>query len=209
MYTPASFAETDTKTLHQFIETHPFATLISQGESEPVASHLPLMLDPTFGEHGVLLGHIAKANSQWKHLVDRSILSIFHGPHAYVSSTWYQANNTVPTWNYVAVHVYGTVTLITEKDALAQLMQTTLDQFEEKTNRPEVASDLMGQLLDSIVRFEVKIERMEGKWKLGQNHTADRQQKVIDRLNAQDSAQSKKVAELMAQNIKGERLPKD
>lgn len=203
MYTPASFAETDIKTLHRFIASHPFATLVSHGDAEPGASHLPLMLDASRGEHGVIQGHMAKANSQWKDLVSNPVLAIFHGPHAYISATWYQANNTVPTWNYVAVHVYGTVTLITEKAALAKLMQATLDRFEENPNQADVKPELMDQLLDSIVGFEVKIERIEGKWKLSQNHSKDRQQKVIDRLNTQDASQSKKIAELMAQNLKG------
>jgi transcriptional regulator len=202
VYTPASFAETDPKTLHQFIENHPFATLVSQGDSGLGASHLPLMLDAQRGEHGALLGHMAKANSQWKNLADNPALAIFHGPHAYISATWYQAINTVPTWNYVAVHVYGTVTLITEKDALANLMRTTLDQFEEKANQADVEPELLDQLLDSIVGFEIKIERIEGKWKLSQNHSKDRQQKVIDQLNTQDASQDKKIAALMAQNLK-------
>jgi len=106
MYIQSNFVETDQHKLHDFIERQSFVTLVSNDGGEPVASHLPLLLDRDHGPHGRLIGHMARANPQWQSADNQSVLAIFHGPHAYISPTWYEAVNVVPTWNYVAVHVY-------------------------------------------------------------------------------------------------------
>src|SRR5215204_4517774 len=107
MYVPASFAISDEKTLESFIERYDFATLTSSSSTGLVASHIPIMLRRS-GGRAVLLGHVARANSQWQQFDGRAeALAIFHGPHAYVSPTWYATSPAVPTWNYAAVHVYG------------------------------------------------------------------------------------------------------
>jgi transcriptional regulator len=103
VYVPTAFAETDTTRLHEFIRRHSFSILTSFGEGGAIASHLPLLLDADAGSPGQLLGHMARANPQWRR-VDGEVLAIFAGPHAYVSPSWYEEPNTVPTWNYVAVH---------------------------------------------------------------------------------------------------------
>ena len=107
MYVPASFAVSDEKTLESFIERYDFATLITGSATGLVASHIPLMLRRSVG-NAFLIGHVARANSQWEHFDGNTeALAIFHGPHAYVSPTWYTTSPAVPTWNYAAVHVYG------------------------------------------------------------------------------------------------------
>ncbi|MFM9962214.1 MAG: FMN-binding negative transcriptional regulator, partial [Planctomycetaceae bacterium] len=130
MYIPPSFLETDRTKLHEFMEQHSFATLISSHEDEPVASHLPLLLDRDAGPHGRLMGHMARANSHWQTAGNQRALAIYHGPHAYVSPGWIAAQNVVPTWNYVTVHAYGTLRLIEDRDRLREILQRTVSRYE-------------------------------------------------------------------------------
>ena len=108
MYTPPSFAETDRDKLLAAVREYSFATIVSGGDGDLVATHMPLLLE-TNNDNARLVGHWAKANRQWNAADGQRVLAIFSGPHAYISPTWYAAPNTVPTWNYVAVHVYGTL----------------------------------------------------------------------------------------------------
>src|SRR5262249_55086886 len=107
MYIPAAFQETDQARLFECIEQNSFGLLISQVDGQPLATPLPFLLDRAAGPHGTLLGHVAATNPQWRHAEDQAVLAVFSGPHVYVSPSWYEADNAVPTWNYVAVHVYG------------------------------------------------------------------------------------------------------
>jgi transcriptional regulator len=183
MYIPASFQETDINKLHDFIEQHSFATLISQHESEPIASHLPLLLDRKSSSNGRLIGHMARANPQWQSAAGQHVLVIFHGPHAYISPTWYEAQNVVPTWNYIAVHAYGLFRLIEDQDRLLEIVSQTVRQYESPRPQPwsmdSPDSEFIDKLLSAIVGFEIDIERLEGKWKLNQNHPPERREKVI------------------------------
>src|SRR5947208_238650 len=138
MYVPPHFAESDPDALHVFIERHGFGLLVSQVGGEPFATHLPLLLDCTAGPHGTLLGHVARANPQWRELAGQTSLAIFSGPHAYVSPTWYEAENVVPTWNYVAVHAYGRAELVEDRDALMDIVRRSVAVYEAGTPRPWV-----------------------------------------------------------------------
>jgi transcriptional regulator len=206
MYIPSSFAETDAAKLHEFIEGHGFGILVTQGESGTVASHLPILLDREAGSQGKLIGHMARANSQWKNADGTEALVIFHGPHAYISPRWYEAKNVVPTWNYVAVHVYGTLHLVSDRAALVQTLRDTVDKYEGGTAQPwqidEPDEPFLEGLLGSIVGFEIEITRIEGKWKLNQNHTPERRTRVIDALREAAGEQRSKIAELMAQTLR-------
>src|SRR5262249_58448970 len=117
IYTPASFAETDVGKLHAFVRRQSFATLVSASSGGLVASHLPLLLDTQAGRLGHLLGHMARANPQWRQ-IDGDVLAVFHGPHTYISPSWYAEPGLVPTWNYVAVHAYGTLQLVEKPEDL-------------------------------------------------------------------------------------------
>ena len=108
MYIPKAFEVTDLSTLHEFIETYSFGTLVTVAGEQPVATRLPLILDRARGRNGSLLGHVARTNPQWRSFDgDRQCLVMFDGPHAYISPSWYATSPAVPTWNYAAVHVYG------------------------------------------------------------------------------------------------------
>jgi transcriptional regulator len=124
MYAPASFAVSDERTLESFIDRYDFATLTTPSAAGLVASHIPIMLRRSAGKAS-LIGHVARANSQWKHFDGHTeALAMFHGPHAYVSPTWYATSPAVPTWNYAAVHGYGKPRAREDGDvAAAKLME--------------------------------------------------------------------------------------
>ena len=136
MYIPTSFAVTDQTKLHDFIEQNSFGLLVSQVDGLPFASHLPLLLERQTGPHGCLIGHMARANPQWKHAGGQTALAIFSGPHAYISPTWYESEQVVPTWNYVAVHVYGPVQVIDDRHALRDIVEKTVQVYERAMPRP-------------------------------------------------------------------------
>lgn len=207
MYVPASFAETDLNVLHQFLEQHSFATLVTQQNHEPLASHLPLLLNRHSGKQGQLLGHFAKANPQSKTTQHEPVLAIFHGPHAYISPTWYEAANTVPTWNYQAVHVYGRYSAIDDPEELEAVIEQTVAFYETPQATPwsmqNAAPEFIDQLLQGIVGFTIEIERIEGKFKLSQNHPVERREKVIKALKQEHRDDSQAIAVLMQSQLPG------
>jgi transcriptional regulator len=202
MYIPASFAVTDHSALHDFIESHSFATLVSHDGTAPFASHIPLLLDRDAGPHGRLIGHVARANPQWQHAGGQRVLAMFTGPHAYISPTWYAAQNVVPTWNYVAVHVYGALRPIDDHSHLLDIVRRTVAVYERNMPRPwsvdSADATFIDKLLAAIVGFEIDIDRLEGKWKLSQNHDADRRARVVQALRAQGDTDGQQIAALMA-----------
>lgn len=205
MYIPSSFAETDIRKLHEFIDTHSFASLVTQGSTGAVASHLPLLLDREAGSQGKLIGHMARANAQWKDADGTEAFAIFHGPHAYISPTWYDDKNVVPTWNYVAVHVVGRLHIVSDRETLLQTLRDTVEKYEGGAAVPwsidEPDEQFLLGLLDSIVGFEIEITRIEGKWKLSQNHTPERRSRVIDTLKQTAGEQQHQIADLMSQTL--------
>lgn len=203
MYVPAAFAETDTARLHEFMRRHTFAVLTTNGGGGLMASHLPLLLDAGAGPCGHLLGHMARANPQWRD-VRGDVLVIFSGPHAYVSPSWYEAGETVPTWNYVAVHVYGTFHVVGDRAGLLEILRRSVRTYELPRPVPwafDESGPHVEKLLKAIVGFRIEITRLEGKWKLGQNHPAQRRQKVIRALEAEPVEDSRHIADLMRETL--------
>ncbi len=201
MYIPPSFAVTDRSKLCDFVDRHGFAILFSQSDHEPVASHLPLLLDRDSGPQGRLFGHMARANTHWQTAANQRVLTVFHGPHAYVSPSWYAAQNVVPTWNYVAVHATGTLRLIEDRDRLYDILRQTVIKYESPRPQPWSMSspdpEFLDKLLAAIVGFEIEVETWEGKWKLSQNHPPERQAKVIDGLRETGRSDELAIAEWM------------
>lgn len=205
MYVPAHFAESDLGVLHQFIDEHPFGLLISHQDGAPFATHLPFLLEREAGPHGTLLGHVARQNPQWQQLVGQEVLTVFHGPHAYISPTWYATEKTVPTWNYVAVHAYGAVTLIEDTESLVELVSELTQRSERNMPSPwsfDPHDSFVRKLATQIVGFRIEITHIEGKWKLNQNHPEERRRRVIDALRGQSGDDAIAVAELMSQTTK-------
>jgi transcriptional regulator len=200
MYVPAAFAEPDLSRLHDFIEQHSFGVLVSQADGLPFASHLPFLLERTAGPHGTLVGHVARANPQWRQAAGQTALAIFTGPHAYVSPSWYEAEQVVPTWNYTAVHAYGPVEVIEDKSALSDIVREMVRVYEKPMPRPwsfDASSTFAQRMLGQIVGFRITIDKIEGKWKLNQNHPVERRRKVIGVLRQRREENAQAVADLM------------
>jgi transcriptional regulator len=200
MYVPAHFVEANLATLHETIEQYSFATLISQTNGEPFASHLPLLMERNAGPSGTLLGHMARANPQWRDAAGQRVLAIFSGPHAYISPTWYEAEKTVPTWNYVAVHAYGRLELIEDLAEAEAVLRRTIEIYEASQPSPwklEESPEFVARLTQQIVAFRIPIERLEGKWKLNQNHPPERREKVMAILESRSDENSREIARLM------------
>jgi transcriptional regulator len=200
MYIPAAFAESDVAKLQDAIERYSFAILTSGAADGLMASHLPLLVDRTSGPHGTLLGHMARASGHWRAAAGQPVLALFSGPHAYISPRWYQAPQTVPTWNYVAVHAYGQLEVIEDEDAALELLQRTVRFYESPQTQPWELNELpqfVEKLVRQIVAFRIPIERLEGKWKLNQNRPSEQRARVIDELSRQATDDARAIAELM------------
>ncbi|MEX6500702.1 FMN-binding negative transcriptional regulator [Pseudomonas zhanjiangensis] len=206
MYLPASFRQDDLAALHQQIAEARLATVISQGPEGLQASHLPLLLVAEEGEFGTLYGHFARANPHWRALADgQEALVIFNGPEAYVSPSWYPAKaehgKVVPTWNYVAVHAYGRAELFDDAERLLTLVGRLSDQHEAGRAQPWAVSDAPRDYIDGMLRaivgFALPIQRLEGKWKLGQNRSTADQAGVREGLAASLEARDLELAARM------------
>jgi len=200
MYVPPHFGVSNLNSLHDAIERYSFAMLVSQSSDGLEASHLPLLLDRQAGPQGTLVGHMARANLQWQRAAGQEVLAIFSGPHAYISPRWYEAQGVVPTWNYVAVHAYGRLSLVENAAEVEALLRRTIEAYESSQPNPWRLSepkDFVERLARQIVAFRIPIERLEGKWKLNQNHPAERREKVAAVLEQRDDDNSKEIAELM------------
>lgn len=200
MYVPAAFRESDTRKQFDLIERNSFGLLVSALDQEPFATHLPILLDRTAAPNGRLIGHMARANPQWRQAEAQTVLAIFYGPHAYISPTWYEAENVVPTWNYVAVHAYGTFRAIHDRATLLEIVGKYVDFFEATMPKPwkfDPESEYSQQLAGAIVGFVIDISRLEGKSKLNQNQPRSRRQKVVQALYNSRDENSQSVADLM------------
>ncbi|VVN75515.1 FMN-binding negative transcriptional regulator [Pseudomonas fluorescens] len=183
MYSPSAFAEHDLLQLQQQILNSRLATLVTYGEQGLQASHLPLLLSPEQGPNGTLYGHLAKANPQWQELeAGAEALVIFAGADAYVSPSFYPSKaehgKVVPTWNYVAVHAYGSAEVFSDAQRLRNLVSALTDRHEAGRAQPWKVDDAPAHYIDgmlkAIVGFALPIQRLEGKRKLSQNrNTAD------------------------------------
>lgn len=204
MYTPAHFAETDLGILHAAMEAYSFASLIFEHEGKITASHLPLLLRRQAGDRGTLVGHMAKANEQWELAAGKEVLAIFSGPHTYISPTWYQEEKTVPTWNYVAVHAYGNLELISDSEEKLDILRQTVDIYERNMPSPwpmPEPGEFLSRLADQIVAFQIPLRCLEGKWKLNQNHPLARRQRVIAALQSRPDEASREIAGLMEERL--------
>ena len=199
MYIPKAFREDDVSTIHTLIREYSFATLVTQHEGVPFATHLPFILDAERGPNGTLLAHMARANPQWHDFNSaQEVLVIFQGPHAYISPSWYEVELSVPTWNYAVVHAYGLPRLIEDQEELYNLLKILIQTHEAQFDKPwpfQLSDDYLQKMMRGIVGFEIEITRLEGKFKLSQNRTETERENVITAL--QESKNTLMVAELM------------
>lgn len=198
MYTPKFFEETDPAKLLAFMRRYNFATLVTAENDVPEATHLPFIVEKR-GDKFILRAHMAKANPQWRQFSEKPVVVIFSGPHAYVSPLLYKDRENVPTWNYVAVHAYGTVKTfetVEENLTLLEKMMAEFDPVYFEGNWREIPEEYKTRLAGGIVAFEIEVTDLQGKKKLNQNKPGEDAQRVIAALE-KGSAGEKEIARYM------------
>jgi transcriptional regulator len=199
MYVPKHFSVEDSILLDGVIRDNPFGLLAGNLDGAPFATHLPFLLD---GDR--LLGHFARGNPHWKAIDGKTeMLAVFSGPHAYVSPRWYQPGPAVPTWNYVAVHVYGTPRVIDDAGRVRSLLDRLIAEYEAGAWTLDGQDDeFTARMMRGIVAFEMPVGRMQGKFKLSQNRSAADRERVAEELGKSADGASIGVARLM-QRLEG------
>lgn len=203
MYVPPHTRQSDPDFLHELLDRYDFGLLVIAGDDgRPEAVHLPFLHDREPAPHGRLLGHLARANPIARGiLAGRPALCIFQGPHGYISPAWYQDRDTVPTWNYVALHVNGVARPIDDRQAALDLLRRAIERYETPRPAPwrwdEVSPATLSRLLPAIVAFELPIASWQGKAKLSQNHPRSDRLAVVAALRREQGAASEELARWM------------
>lgn len=210
MYVPKHHEESDISVLHSLIKSHPLATWVTQGHGDLLANHIPFLLDPTRGEFGTLVGHVAKANRVWQSFSpDINSVCVFQGAETYITPSWYPSKHAhgkaVPTWNYAVVHAHGLPRAIEDREWLLQHVSQLTDQHEAEQALPWKVSDapqeFTDRLLQAIVGIEIPIAKLVGKWKVSQNRPEPDKLGVVAGLLARGDTQSKEMASLVNQHV--------
>lgn len=208
MYIPNANRVDDRAALVAFMGAHSFATLVSLVQGELFATHLPLVVVQQ-GEQTLLRGHLAKANPHWQELAtQREILVIFQGPHAYISPSHYEKWESVPTWNYIAVHAYGSARLIQDEAGLVATLSELIAANEATYQQQwdSLPEKFRHGMLNGIVAFEIAVTRLEGKFKLSQNRPAGDQERVATALAAHPDLTIATIGHYMQGHDQGEKV---
>ena len=210
MYIPRHYSQNNPDVIDGFIQSNSFATLVSVTDDGPTAVHIPVELRIDCDGGRWLYGHVARANRIWQSFrAERELLVIFNGPHAYISPRWFSSVN-VPTWNYMAVHVYGKPTIVEDRRQMFDMLKRMVERFEGNS---EVAAyrieDLPDKVLDSqmarIVCFQIKVGRIEAAYKLSQSDANHDQQTMVEELLKMGDDNSVRTAKAMAEILNEQR----
>ena len=191
MYVPAHFAEGSVPTLHAAIREIGFGALVTLGDDGLSASHVPMLIDTEPAPFGVLRGHIARANPQWRTVNgDDAALAIFLGPNAYITPSWHETKRhngkVVPTWNYVAVHARGRLRFFDDRESLRHIVTRLTEKYEAPREAPwqvtDAPADYIDAMLKAIIGFELTIDALDGKWKMSQNQPLENRAGVVEGL---------------------------
>lgn len=198
MYIPSFFVEDDEEKLIEFMREYNFATLVTAEKDFPTATHLPFLIEKRDGKI-YLQAHLAKANLHWQQFEKKDALVIFTEPHAYISPLLYEGKQNVPTWNYIAVHVYGSVKVFEQAENLA-LLEKQIKVFDKtyfETNWQEISVEYKTNLAKGVVVFELEAVDLQGKKKLNQNKKGKDAQNVIEAFEKSDSENERLIAKYM------------
>ena len=201
LYTPSHFETSDRVAIARLMHDHAFATLVTPAAPEPFISHLPLLFVAGCEPNGTLVGHMARANPHWRHAADASSIAVFHGPHAYVSPSWYaEPAKAVPTWNYASVHAHGVLEIIDDAAETRGVLDALVQRFESGREAPwqfAMPERQRDALVGAIVAFRLRIRRLEAKFKLSQNRPPGDQVRVAAALDREGYADAASVASWM------------
>ncbi|MEK5212364.1 FMN-binding negative transcriptional regulator [Bacillus subtilis] len=206
MYIPKYYKVTNINEIWDFVKENSFGTIVTTRKGKPIATHLPLQLVQE-GDTYFITGHIAYGNPQWRTFeTSEDVLVMFQGPHAYISSSWYKQEN-VPTWNYQAVHVYGTASILNEEE-LKQDLTSLLQKYEKHRENPVLWDRLSPQLLEQelkgIVGFKIRVQEIQAANKLSQNRHEEDYQNIVNKLYEEKDINSQQMAQLMESKFKKE-----
>jgi transcriptional regulator len=205
MYIPEHFRSEDRVAAIAFMRANPFVILVSTTTDGPFATHVPVVIRET-ADRLLIRGHVAKANPHWRHLEQEPhCLTIFHGPHAYISPTNYLTKENVPTWNYGAVHIYGNARTYSTPEELLGMLHDLIPTFEAEYAEQwaSLTEAYRSRMLSHIVGFEIEVTKIEAKFKLSQNRTREEQQHVIDSLSRDADTTISGTASLMCEHALG------
>ncbi|WP_446742724.1 FMN-binding negative transcriptional regulator [Silvibacterium acidisoli] len=211
MYIPRHNAENDLPTLRKLVRDHPLCALVTQTTSGMVASHIPMVLHEQDEGFGTLRGHVARANTQWRdHIADAEALGIFTGPDHYISASWYpgklEHGREVPTWNYVAVHVYGELRVIEDPAWLLDHLRSLTDTHEAASKAPwrvdDAPPEFIANMMRGIVGVELAVTRVEGKWKVSQNRDERDAAAVVAGLDELGTSESATMSRLVMERCR-------
>lgn len=199
MYIPKSYTNENIAEVKEFVTQNSFGILVSNSEERVVATHIPIELRTNAKGEEVLQGHLAKANPQWKSFKNNTeVLCIFNGADSYISSSWYDFEE-VPTWNYIAVHIYGKIKII-EEEELLQSLKYLVDKYETNSEKPvsiENLSEKTMQQINGIVGFEIEITDIQATKKLSQTRDDKNYSAIIDELEKSECPNSRAIAKEM------------
>ncbi|WP_136468132.1 FMN-binding negative transcriptional regulator [Flagellimonas onchidii] len=196
MYIPHYYKNENIDEIKTFLKENGFGILVNQVDGKPWATHIPLELNKDYQGNDVLEGHISKANPQWKAFeASKDVLCIFNGPHAYVSSSWYNEEE-VPTWDYIAVHVYGKLKVLNEEETMESLHRL-VDKYEASSKNPISLHDMSPKTLKQVkgvVGFQIEIKDIQAAYKLSQTRPQDHP-KIVSELSEREDYGSKAIAQ--------------
>jgi transcriptional regulator len=201
MYTPSFNSFTDRQEIVAFMQRYSFATIVTDVEGVPEATHLPFLVKPD-GDKLFLLSHFAKANPQSAQIIGKTSLVIFTEPHAYISPKNYEKEENVPTWNYIAVHAYGKAVILEEEHKKAELLKHTIEFYDAAYMQQwdSLSVHYRSKMMKGIVAFEIEVSDLQAKKKLSQNRTDIEQGKIIDSLGKSSDANEKEIATYMLES---------
>lgn len=200
MYTPEIHKNEDPESIRTFLKENSFGILINQTNGKLCATHIPIELEINTDGKEVLQGHISKLNPQAEGFAENDqVLAVFSGPHSYISSSWYDHEN-VPTWNYIAVHVYGRIK-ITDETATIESLKKLVDKYEANSKNPVRVENLSAKTMREargIVGFEIEIDEIQATKKLSQNRDDHNYKNIISELEKTENTQSIAIAKEMS-----------
>jgi transcriptional regulator len=198
LYVPPHFTAGERAAIARIVHDHPFATLVTPALPEPLVTHLPLLHIADCEPHGTLIGHFARANPHGQESATGESIAIFHGPHAYVSPSWYaEPAAAVPTWNYAVVHAHGRIELAQRPAETQAILDLMIHRFESARPAPwqlGLDRDRLQAMVSAIVGFRLKVKRIEAKFKMSQNRSRDDRSRVAAALDAEPYADAAATA---------------
>lgn len=203
MYIPNINALRDKKEIIEFMKRFSFATIISVKDDYPIATHLPFLV-VTENDEITLISHFAKKNEQWRNIENKKVLLIFTEPHAYISPKNYEKKLNVPTWNYVSVHCYGSVSIVSEQSEVLKVLEGTIDNYEQSYRKQwdDLPEKYKVGMMNGIVAFKVTVTEIQANEKLSQNKTKKERHNIIESLSKNKDSNEQLIAEYMLENEK-------